>query len=70
MDALLSFLNSVPHLENVKLYVDRLTENWAARILSLIQTCPRLQDISLKAVFLLEEGIKSLQNSEKLHSDC
>ncbi|KAG7472866.1 hypothetical protein MATL_G00113770 [Megalops atlanticus] len=69
MDALLSFLNSVPHLKKVMLYVDRLTENWAARILSLIQTCPSLRYMSLKAVFLLEEGIESLQNSEK-RPDC
>ncbi|XP_030629289.1 NACHT, LRR and PYD domains-containing protein 3-like [Chanos chanos] len=47
-DALMSFLNSVSGLKKVDLNVISLTESWAARILSLIQTCPSLQDISVE----------------------
>ncbi|XP_030629294.1 NACHT, LRR and PYD domains-containing protein 3-like [Chanos chanos] len=48
LDALLSFLNSVSGLKKVDLSVNSLTESWAARILSFMQTqsqCPSLQDI-------------------------
>ncbi|XP_030629286.1 NACHT, LRR and PYD domains-containing protein 3-like [Chanos chanos] len=73
-DALLSFLNSVPGLKKVELIVISLTESWAARILSLIQTCPSLQDIGVCAGedgegLLLEEGIRSLQHSQ-IRPDC
>ncbi|XP_030629221.1 NACHT, LRR and PYD domains-containing protein 3-like [Chanos chanos] len=45
LDALLSFLNSVSGLKKVGLNVNSLTESWASRILSLIQTCPSLEQI-------------------------
>ncbi|XP_030629224.1 uncharacterized protein LOC115811245 [Chanos chanos] len=71
---LLSFLCSVPGLKDVHMTVWRLTESYAARILSLIQTCPSLQDISFKAGdvgkgLLLEEGIRLLQHSQ-IRPDC
>ncbi|XP_030629218.1 NACHT, LRR and PYD domains-containing protein 3-like [Chanos chanos] len=71
---LLSFLHSVPGLKEVHMTVWRLTESYAARILSLIQTCPSLQNISFKAVeyeegFLLEEGLRLLQHSQ-IRPDC
>ncbi|XP_030629296.1 NACHT, LRR and PYD domains-containing protein 3-like [Chanos chanos] len=74
LDGLLSFLHSVPGLKEVHMTVWRLTESYAARILSLIQTCPSLQDISFKAVeyeegLLLEEGIRLLQHSQ-IRPDC
>ncbi|XP_030629232.1 uncharacterized protein LOC115811252 [Chanos chanos] len=46
-DALLSFLDSVPGLKEVDLKVIRVTENWATRMLSLMQTCPSLQHIGV-----------------------
>ncbi|XP_030629299.1 NACHT, LRR and PYD domains-containing protein 3-like [Chanos chanos] len=73
-NALLSVVDSIPGLKRVKLNVIRLTESWASRIISLIQSCTSLQDISFKAGseldgFLLEEGIRLLQHSQK-RPDC
>ncbi|XP_030629287.1 NACHT, LRR and PYD domains-containing protein 3 [Chanos chanos] len=71
-DALLSFLSSVPVLKKVDLNVNSLTESWASRILSLIQTCPSLQGISFKAGnegLPLLDGLKLLQHSQ-IRPDC
>ncbi|XP_030629290.1 NACHT, LRR and PYD domains-containing protein 3-like [Chanos chanos] len=45
VNALLSFLNSVPGLKFICVGVASLTESWVTRILSLIQTCPSLQRV-------------------------
>ncbi|XP_030629288.1 NACHT, LRR and PYD domains-containing protein 3-like [Chanos chanos] len=70
-DALLSFLRSVSGLKEVYLNVNSLTESWASRILSLIQTCPSLQDISFKTGedgedLFFEEEIRLLQHCEEV----
>ncbi|XP_030641149.1 NACHT, LRR and PYD domains-containing protein 3-like [Chanos chanos] len=46
LDALLSFLYSVPEVLEVTLIMRRLTESWASKIFSFIQTCPTLQGFS------------------------
>ncbi|KAL1281020.1 hypothetical protein QQF64_015620 [Cirrhinus molitorella] len=48
VDALLLSLDSVPGLNKVQLTTDSLTENLAAKILSMCHTCPSLHNICLK----------------------
>ncbi|XP_076153838.1 NACHT, LRR and PYD domains-containing protein 1 homolog isoform X3 [Alosa pseudoharengus] len=80
VDALLSWLASLPDLKGVSLEVSCLTEIWATRILQLIHTCPSLKRAEFKtAVYdesleeeeglLLEEGICLLQEAQR-RPDC
>ncbi|KAL0201475.1 hypothetical protein M9458_004662, partial [Cirrhinus mrigala] len=45
VDALLLSLTSVPGLNKVQLTTDSLTENLAAKILSMCHICPSLRNI-------------------------
>lgn len=77
VNALLSQLSSVSGLSAINISVPVLTENWASRILFLIESCPRLAVISFDAGsrgpdgaewlpgLLMEEGIKLLKESTK-----
>ncbi|KAG5263123.1 hypothetical protein AALO_G00282830 [Alosa alosa] len=75
VDALLSWLASLPDLKGVTLQVSCLTEIWATRILQLIHTCPSLKRIQFEAAvydesfekeegLLLEEGICLLRRPD------
>ncbi|XP_041938979.1 NACHT, LRR and PYD domains-containing protein 1 homolog isoform X2 [Alosa sapidissima] len=75
VDALLSWLASLPDLKGVNLEVSCLTEIWATRILQLIHTCPSLKGVEFEAAvydesfekeegLLLEEGICLLRRPD------
>ncbi|XP_036417461.1 uncharacterized protein LOC118801314 [Colossoma macropomum] len=53
---LLSFLCSVPGLKEVMLCLSSLQENWAVRILSVLQACPSLQYLQVE----VDNGSKNL----------
>ncbi|XP_062381801.1 NACHT, LRR and PYD domains-containing protein 1 homolog isoform X7 [Sardina pilchardus] len=80
VDALLSWLASLPDLKGMDLQVSCLTEIWAIRILQLIHTCPSLERVQFLATvydeslkeekgLLLEEGIRLLQEAQR-RPDC
>uniref|UniRef100_A0A4W5R809 NACHT, LRR and PYD domains-containing protein 3-like n=1 Tax=Hucho hucho TaxID=62062 RepID=A0A4W5R809_9TELE len=72
VEALISLLHSQTSLEDISLYVSRLTERCAASVVSLSQACPNLRMISLHVVehgLLLEEVLHRLRVSKR-RPDC
>ncbi|XP_073705997.1 uncharacterized protein [Garra rufa] len=51
VDTLLLSLHSLPGLNKVQLTTDSLTENFAAKILSMCHTCPSLQNLCLQVEY-------------------
>ncbi|XP_063049471.1 NACHT, LRR and PYD domains-containing protein 1 homolog [Engraulis encrasicolus] len=75
VDGLMAYMSSLPDLKWVWLGAGCLTEFWAKKILSLIQTCPHLDGVEFRAAIvgpkgvgefglLLEEGIHLLQEAQ------
>ncbi|XP_064869787.1 NACHT, LRR and PYD domains-containing protein 1 homolog [Oncorhynchus nerka] len=72
VEALISLLHSQTSLEDIGLFVSRLTERCATSVISLSQACPNLRMISLHVVehgLLLEEVLQLLRASKR-HPDC
>ncbi|XP_062374828.1 NACHT, LRR and PYD domains-containing protein 1 homolog isoform X2 [Sardina pilchardus] len=80
VDALLSCLLSLASLKKLVMVVSCLTTGWASRVLTLVQACSSLKEITVLAGrgvglnlsgdgFLLEDGLKLLRSSPK-RPDC
>ncbi|XP_042184999.1 NACHT, LRR and PYD domains-containing protein 1 homolog isoform X2 [Oncorhynchus tshawytscha] len=72
VEALISLLHSQTSLEDIGLFVSRLTERCATSVISLSQACPNLRMISLHVVehgLLLEEVLQRLRASKR-RPDC
>ncbi|XP_070988472.1 NACHT, LRR and PYD domains-containing protein 1 homolog isoform X3 [Oncorhynchus clarkii lewisi] len=72
VDELISLLHSQTSLEDIGLFVSRLTERCAVSVIRLSQACPNLRMISLHVVeqgLLLEEVLHLLRASKR-RPDC
>nr|XP_005171463.3 NACHT, LRR and PYD domains-containing protein 3-like [Danio rerio] len=63
VDVLMTALHLLSGLQKMELRLGNMTKRWANRILSFSQTYTGLQEMSVHAEMLLEEGIKVLQKS-------
>ncbi|XP_036454476.1 NACHT, LRR and PYD domains-containing protein 1 homolog [Colossoma macropomum] len=73
LSSLLGVLESMSGLKEVELGFFSLTETWASWVLSIIQACPTLHELSVDTDMwnglILEEGVRLLEKSQK-RPDC